>query len=505
MTNGWIKLQRGLLEHGIFQDSDLLRVWVYCLLQASYRTVQLPIGRQVIQLQPGQLLFGRKAFSQRLQMSEGQLRHVMQQLVDFGSIAVMATNRYSIVTIVNWTVYQQEKGQPSFPFDCDFLEEDLADDVDDLSENCLELQPTVSQLENQSPDGLESCGEFEIADLQPTVSHKQKEKNYKNKIQEKNEKSIKNKRKEQRIKTEKNRQEEKQKIRKMNQEEIKQKEKKQTDMDKSKKDNGKSRIHTGKLSSTEIDANQAGMTQLNRAEMKLTENNLEQPCRLPLQNKIEGEKQERAVNLEPQRQDNNGQSAIILSFSDCDADVETKQRTMDSNILHVYQMEMAKPDTALNTADVWQLEQLFLQQKTGQGYGATDPRTAAELVEVYNTKWAKVQPAETMVLSNQDTVFVKRRQDQVQLQQAQALFERLWSQYPVQIGRHKVSDKQILAIAAQGEPAMEIAIRNYSRIKQGCAKQYWMHGSTFFHGGYLDYLPQAQKINETEILWEGLV
>ena len=80
MKNGWIKLYRTLLDSAVFADAELLRVLLYCVLQASYRVMSIPVGRQVITLQPGQLLYGRKAVSSRLGIGEGKLRSMMHQL-----------------------------------------------------------------------------------------------------------------------------------------------------------------------------------------------------------------------------------------------------------------------------------------------------------------------------------------------------------------------------------------------------------------------------------------
>ena len=123
MSNGWVKLHRGLLEHGIFRDAAVLQVWMYLLLRASYREQKLAIGRQVIFLQPGQLLYGRKAVSEKLGIGEGKLRGIMEMLEQSGSIVVESTNRYSVVTIVNWMEYQQGESAPEFPFDVDFFDD----------------------------------------------------------------------------------------------------------------------------------------------------------------------------------------------------------------------------------------------------------------------------------------------------------------------------------------------------------------------------------------------
>ena len=108
MTQGWIRVDRSLLEHGIFADGDLLRVWMYCLLKANHKARKVPVGRQMVELQPGQLLYGRKAVSQQLNMGEGKLRAVMGQLVQCGSIEMGQQGRQSVVTVVNWNFYQKD-------------------------------------------------------------------------------------------------------------------------------------------------------------------------------------------------------------------------------------------------------------------------------------------------------------------------------------------------------------------------------------------------------------
>lgn len=480
MKNGWIKLQRGLLEHGIFQDGDLLRVWLYCLLQASYRQVQLPLGRQVIQLQPGQLLFGRKAVSQRLQMSEGQLRHIMQQLVELGSISVVSTNRYSIVTVVNWDTYQQENMQTAFPFDCDFLEDDgypediAGQDIESTFISSL-LQPAESQLEIGSGQGLADFENVKKADLQPAVSHKQ-EKN----IQENNKKENKY-----------NKNKRKQKIKKTTRHETKAEQEK----DKSEKD----REEKQKVK------NNTAIIRLDSAAKKTQQNKLENACHFAVtdaaREKTAGKDQRNAGLEQPAKKEKRA-SVYLLAKRDTAA---AQTGGMDVCYAHAYTMEMAKPNAVLSQDDVRQLERLFLQQKTGQIVVPTDPRTVDELAERKSSAALRKQQAVPIALHNQDIVFEKRGQNQAQVQEAREMFDRLWSQYPVQLGRHKIGDKQITLLAAEGEQAVEAAIRNYCRIKQGCAKQYWMHGSSFFNGGYRDYLPQAQNWNKTEVLWEGLI
>ena len=181
MSNGWVKLHRGLLEHGIFQDAEALQVWMYLLLRASYREQKLAIGRQVILLQPGQLLYGRKAVSEKLGMGEGKLRGIMEMLMQAGSIMVESTNRYSVVTIVNWMEYQQGEGKPEFPFDVDFFEEEEMSFRPERSgvEKSF-AEPTNHHPESPSASGLDGYDGDDFADFQPTENHIQEENNINN-------------------------------------------------------------------------------------------------------------------------------------------------------------------------------------------------------------------------------------------------------------------------------------------------------------------------------------
>ena len=100
-------MQRDLLDQGVFQDAGLLQVWMYCQLKATYRQVEVPVGRERVTLEPGQLLYGRKAVSQRLNITEGKLRSAIDRLERMGLIQVESHRKYSIVTITDWQEQQQ--------------------------------------------------------------------------------------------------------------------------------------------------------------------------------------------------------------------------------------------------------------------------------------------------------------------------------------------------------------------------------------------------------------
>lgn len=103
---GWISLHRKLLESKIFQNEKLLKVFIYCLLKASHIEHQQQVGRQVVTIKPGQFVFGRKKAAMELDMKESTVRDYMNLLKYDNTIDIKSTNKYSIVTIVNWELYQ---------------------------------------------------------------------------------------------------------------------------------------------------------------------------------------------------------------------------------------------------------------------------------------------------------------------------------------------------------------------------------------------------------------
>ena len=78
---------------------------------------------------------------------------------------------------------------------------------------------------------------------------------------------------------------------------------------------------------------------------------------------------------------------------------------------------------------------------------------------------------------------------------ADALFTKLWAQYPNKKGKGKISDAKKRSLLEIGEEHMLRAIRRYinehnAKEKRGEFVPCWQNGSTFFNSGYVDYLDE---------------
>lgn len=91
----------------------------------------------MVDLLPGQLIFGRKSVAQGLKSTEQKIRTCVKTLENSNFLTIKSTNKFSIISIVNWETYQEE-------------------------------QPTANQQTNQ-----------QLTSSQPTTNHKQECKNKK--------------------------------------------------------------------------------------------------------------------------------------------------------------------------------------------------------------------------------------------------------------------------------------------------------------------------------------
>lgn len=106
MSLGWVKVHRKLLHSDIFDNEKMLKVFIYCLLKTSHKSHKVRVGRQVVELEPGQFVFGRKQAAAELKMSESTVWRYMKSLETETVLLLKPNNKFTLVTLANWAVYQ---------------------------------------------------------------------------------------------------------------------------------------------------------------------------------------------------------------------------------------------------------------------------------------------------------------------------------------------------------------------------------------------------------------
>ena len=109
--DGWLKLYRSILDSAVFQDAEVLKVWIWLLCNVAFEQHDTICYGKVIHLKPGQIATGRKKIAQCTDLSENKVYRALTALKSLGNIEIKSTNKYSIITVVNWEKYQDENGK----------------------------------------------------------------------------------------------------------------------------------------------------------------------------------------------------------------------------------------------------------------------------------------------------------------------------------------------------------------------------------------------------------
>lgn len=112
--DGWFKLHRKITESAIFNDPDLLRLWIYCLSKAAYKQTTVLIDKQVVELNSGQFVTGRYSLykeynhglAPRKKIKDTTLWNWLKRFESYGNLDIKSYNKYSVVTVLKWEEYQ---------------------------------------------------------------------------------------------------------------------------------------------------------------------------------------------------------------------------------------------------------------------------------------------------------------------------------------------------------------------------------------------------------------
>lgn len=109
MERGYVKLWRKTLDSGLLENGPAWQLFGYLLLNAAHRPHRKIVGGAVFDLQPGQVVFSRAKAAAKLDLSERQIRTAFLLLEKLEILTSRATNKCTIVSLVNWHRYNGER------------------------------------------------------------------------------------------------------------------------------------------------------------------------------------------------------------------------------------------------------------------------------------------------------------------------------------------------------------------------------------------------------------
>jgi len=111
MAEGWVRLHRVCIENNWLKNHKLWVFWTYCLLKASYRDYVPKIKFQNIPIKAGEFIFGLHRAAEDTGLSVQSIRTCIDYLKKSKNLTIKTTNKFSVVTITNWTLYQSDEDE----------------------------------------------------------------------------------------------------------------------------------------------------------------------------------------------------------------------------------------------------------------------------------------------------------------------------------------------------------------------------------------------------------
>lgn len=108
-SKGWIKLHRSIMDNEIWtspEPFDKRSAWIHLLMMANHEARTINIGNELIELQPGQFFTSIRKLASIFGWNFKRVMRFFVLLEGAGMIHAEGTAKGTLVTIVNYGVYQ---------------------------------------------------------------------------------------------------------------------------------------------------------------------------------------------------------------------------------------------------------------------------------------------------------------------------------------------------------------------------------------------------------------
>lgn len=104
MAGGWVKVYREFTEWEWYSNVNVSRVFFHLLLTANHKETKWQ-GQIIL---PGQKITSYENLAAETNLSVKQVRVALDKLKASGAVATKRTNRFTLISVVNWRKYQDE-------------------------------------------------------------------------------------------------------------------------------------------------------------------------------------------------------------------------------------------------------------------------------------------------------------------------------------------------------------------------------------------------------------
>ena len=94
------------MDSAVWDNESILKIWIWCLLRASYKRRIVTVGIQPVSIQPGQFITGRFKAGEELGMNPNTFWKRIKVLEKLSMVELKSNNKYTLVSVINWASYQ---------------------------------------------------------------------------------------------------------------------------------------------------------------------------------------------------------------------------------------------------------------------------------------------------------------------------------------------------------------------------------------------------------------
>ena len=108
---GYIKLEKKMLNSLIHKKQKQLLLWMYLLINAVPDEANVKVGKKSIKLKKGQLITTRKELAKLFNISEPKVERILNQLKSEHQIEQQTSNKYRVITIKSYEQFFESEHQ----------------------------------------------------------------------------------------------------------------------------------------------------------------------------------------------------------------------------------------------------------------------------------------------------------------------------------------------------------------------------------------------------------
>jgi len=113
--DGYVRIYRSLMSKGYYSDSEYVHLWVHLIMRANYSPREYMVNGKIEHLNPGQFITGRNILASETRIHRSKIERILKTFEIEHQIEQLKTNKFRIITILNWSTYQNSEHQIEHP------------------------------------------------------------------------------------------------------------------------------------------------------------------------------------------------------------------------------------------------------------------------------------------------------------------------------------------------------------------------------------------------------